>query len=199
MLLFLALSALAAAAVGSVVIYQRGAQQRLAAPDGMARLPPKGVPGERPEPTLETLQPGDVVLDGTEDYVVAGTLTYREERETWAVHALDGGSARRFLEVRRRGGALQAAVLESVDDAPLFGQLGAGLTFRGRALTLEARGDARTVVHGAVDGRSAGLLRYARYAGAGGALLVVEEEGASKRALFGHITPTSTITIYPGS
>jgi hypothetical protein len=198
-LLLIALTCLAAAAAGSVVAYQRSAAHRLGTVDGTARLPPKGVPGERSrvEPTLETLQPGDVVLDGDDDFVVAGTLQYREEQDEWRLHALDGGAAQRFLEVRARGGVVQAAFLEPVDDAPLFGSLGQGLTYRGKALTLEARGDARATAQGDMT-REGGLVRYARYAGPGGALLVVEELGAKRRALFGQQAPASTISIYSG-
>lgn len=199
MLLLIALTCLAAAATGSVVAYQRSAALRLATVDGTARLPPKGVPGERPraEPTLETLQFGDVVLDGDDDFVIAGTLQYREEQDEWNLHALDGGAAPRFLEVRTRAGVVQAAFLEAVEDAPLFGSLGQGLTYRGKALTLEARGDARATALGEAR-RAPGLVRYARYAGPGGALLIVEELGRERRALFGHQAPTSTLTIYPG-
>ncbi len=199
MLLLIALTCLAAAATGSVVAYQRSAALRLTTADGTARLPPKGVPGERnrPEPTLETLQFGDVVLDGDDDFVVAGTLQYQEEQDQWSLHALDGGKVQRFLEVREKAGVVQAAFLEPVDDAPLFGALGQGLTYRGKPLTLEARGDARASAQGEIQ-REGGLVRYARYAGPGGALLVVEELVRERRAMFGHLTPTSTIAIYPG-
>lgn len=199
MLLLIALSCLAAAAAGSVVVYQRSAALRLASVDGTARLPPKGVPGERPrvEPTLETLQFGDVVLDGDDDFVVTGTLHYQEEQDAWDLHALDGGAAQRFLEVRGKAGVVRASFLEPVDDAPLFGSLGQGLTYRGKAMTLEARGDARTTAQGEAR-RAGGLLRYARYQGPGGAVLVVEEMGRERRALFGHQAPASTIGIYPG-
>jgi len=199
MLLLIALGVLAAAAAGSVVVYQRGASARLASVDGTARLPPKGVPGERAraEPTLETLQHGDVVLDGDEDFVVTGTLQYRAEQDAWSLHALDGGATKRFLDVRGQAGVVQAAFLEHADDAPLFGALGQGLTYRGKAMTLEARGDARATAQGEAR-RSGGLVRYARYTGPGGALLIVEEAGNERRALFGHVAPTSTLAIYPG-
>jgi hypothetical protein len=198
-LLFFALSCLAAAALGSVVVYQRGAQNRLLAPDGTARLPPKSTMTlpPRPEPTLETLQLGDAVLEGSDDYVVVGTLGYREEADAWQVHVLDAGASRRYLEVRSRRGVLSAALLDVVDDAPIHGQLGGGLTYRGRPLTLEARGDARITLSGDTGQRGAGLLKYARYTGPGGALLVVEEEGTTKRALYGQAVPHSSLTIYP--
>lgn len=205
MLLFLALSCLAAAAVGSVVVYQRGAANRLAGADGTARLPPRSIPTgpggdgpRRPEPTLDTLQHGDVVLDGTEDYVVVGTLAYREEQDLWMVHPLDAGATQRFLEVRKKGGVLQVALLDSVDDAPIHGQLSGGLTYRGKPLTLDARGDARVVPSGDTGDRDQqALLRYARYSGPGGALLIVEEEGPVRRAYYGNLTPPSSLQIYP--
>lgn len=199
MLLFFALSCLAAAALGSVAVYQRGAQNRLLAPDGTARLPPKGIVSfpPRPEPTLETLQLGDAILEGADDYVVVGTLAYREEADGWQVHVLDAGATRKYLEVRSKRGVLNAALLDIVDDAPIHGQLGTGLTYRGRPLALDARGDARVTVSGETDERGAGLLKYARYTGPGGALLVVEEEGTTKRALFGQSVPDSSLTIYP--
>jgi hypothetical protein len=198
-LLFFALSCLAAAALGSVVVYQKGAQNRLLAPDGTARLPPKSnvILPPRPEPTLETLQLGDAVLEGSDDYVVVGTLAYREEGDAWSVHVLDAGASRRYLEVRSKRGVLSAALLDVVDDAPIHGQLGSGLTYRGRPLTLEARGDARITVTGDTAQRNAGLLKYARYTGPGGAMLIVEEEGTSRRALYGQSVPQSSLTIYP--
>ena len=199
MLLFFALSCFAAAALGSVVVYQRGAQHRLATPDGTARLPPRSdiaLP-PRPEPTLETLQLGDVVLEGHDDYVVVGTISYREEQDAWSVHILDAGVTRRFLEVKSQRGVVSVALLDAVDDAPFHGQLGAGLTYRNHPLMLEARGDARIQASGESDGRAGGTLRYARYAGPGGALLLVEEHAARKRALYGHTVSSSSLTIYP--
>jgi len=198
-LLFLALSCLAAAALGSVAVYQRGAQNRLASADGTARLPPKGTPGElrRLEVTVETLQLGDAVLDGNDDYVVIGTLAYREEQDAWTLQVLDAGASRRFLEVRNKSGVVQATLLGLVDDAPIHGHLGNGLTYRSKPLTMDARGDARTMANGDTDRRASGMLKYARYVGPGGALLVVEEEGAEKRAYYGHALPVDGITIYP--
>ena len=180
-------------------MYQRGAQNRLGAPDGTARLPPKGTPGEpkRGEVTLESLQHGDAVLDGNDDYVVIGTLGYKEEQDAWLFYVLDAGAARRFLEVRSKSGVQQVALFDVVDDAPIHGQLGNGLTYRNKPLSVDARGDARTTATGDTDGRSPSLLKYARYTGPGGALLVVEEEGATKRAYYGHSMPPDGLTIYP--
>ena len=197
MLLFLALSCLAAAALGSVAVYQRGAANRLAAPDGAARLPPKRMNEQkRAEATLETLQHGDVVLDGNDDYVVVGTIGYREEQDAWALYVLDAGATKKFLEVRRKAGTVSSTMFDAVADAPIHGHLGNGLTYRSKPLTVDARGDARTTVSGESDGRVPSLLKYARYTGPG-SVLVVEEEGTSKRAYYGSPMPSDALTIYP--
>lgn len=209
MLLFFALSCLAAAAVGSAVVYQRGAQNRLADGNGTAgaaRLPaaapaptaPTAHGPARGEPTLETLQHGDVVVDGMEDYVVVGTLAYREEHDTWSLHVLDAGATTRFLEVQSRSGRTHATLLDTVDDAPVHGQLGAGLTYRGRPFHLERRGDARVSPSGETGTRvQPALLRYARYSGAGGGLLLVESEGSIRRAFYGEALALPTLQIFP--
>ena len=87
-------------------------------------------------------------------------------------------------------------MFESVADAPIHGHLGNGLTYRNKPLTVDARGDARTLVNGDGDGRAAALLKYARYAGPG-AVLLVEEEGTTKRAYYGSSLPSDALTIYP--
>lgn len=209
MLFFLALSCLAAATFGSVVLYQRGERRRLEA-GGVAdpRLllperrtePPKPAstpPARTGEPTLESLQQGDIVDDGENDWVVAGTARYREERETWALHALDGGARQRFLEVRRRQGSLEVAFVDRASGLP-SGQLLQGLTFAGHSFQLDVRGDARVVVDGEVEGVGAGTIAYARYGGAGGALLLVEDEGAARRAYVGSRVPASSLSLMSG-
>lgn len=152
----------------------------------------------RGEATLETLEHGDVVVDGGEDYVVVGTFSYREEQDTWSLHVLDAGTKTRLLEIKARTGPTQALLFDVVEDAPVHGQLGDGLTFRGRPFTLEARGDAWVTPSGDTGTRTARtLLRYTRYRGPGGAALVVETEGTTRRAFHGEALPTATLQIYP--
>ena len=212
MLFFLALSALAAASFGSVVIYQRGEKRRLAAggvadprlllaEKNAARVKVKSVATTTAlEPTLETLTQGDVVVDGDDDWLVTGTIAYREENDRWAMHALDGGARSRFLEVRARGGILDVAFIDLVDGLPA-GQLLQGLTFRGQSFNLDGRGDARTSVDGDVGTRvsSGGVLAWARYQGGGGSLLLVEDEGAGmRRAFLGNRVPPSSLALMSG-
>ncbi|MDP2341981.1 MAG: DUF4178 domain-containing protein [Deltaproteobacteria bacterium] len=215
MLFFLALSALAAATFGSVVLYQRGEKRRIS--DGgvvdprlllpekkdsgkvKAKKPGTDLPKPSEEPTLETLRQGDIVVDGDDDWLVMGTVAYREEKDTWALHALEGGSKRRFLEVRQRGGGLDVAFVDLVDGLP-GGQLLHGLTFRGQSFQLDVRGDARTQVDGDVGVKvsSGGVLAWARYSGGGGSLLLVEDEGAARRAFLGSRVPPSSLSLMSG-
>ena len=210
-LFFFALSCLAAATFSSVVLYQKGERRRqelggiadprlllpfdseTAKPTAPASSPPARVG----EPTLETLQRGDVVEDGVDDYVVIGTVSYREERDTWALHVLDGGTSQRFLEIRRRGGSLDVAFVQRAEGLPT-GQLFAGLTFQGQSFQLEVRGDARTTVDGDTAGLGTGVIAWARYGGPGGALLLVEDEGAARRAFVGARQPASSLSLMSG-
>jgi hypothetical protein len=215
-LFLFALSFLAAATFGSVVLYQKGEQRRLGdggtGPDPRTLLPlhddnaasassssgsASAPPVRVGDPTLETLQRGDVVEDGPDDYIVIGTVRYREERDTWALHVLDGGSQQRFLEVRRRNGDLEVAFVERTTDLPP-GQLLQGLTFAGQSFQLEVRGDARTTVDGDVSGVAAGVIAWARYGAAGGGLLLVEDDAATRRAWVGARMPASSLSLLSG-
>jgi len=218
-LFFLALSCLAVATLGSAAAYQRGERRRLA--DGGVRAPAQLTDGaaaddgpraagrratgaraaadDDDDPTLETLSPGDVGVDGVDDWLVTGTVRYREETDVWALHVLDGGTRRRFLEVRPRRGDVEVAVVDVADEAPR-GQLLGGLTFHGQVFRLEGRGDARTTAAGDVDAVSrGGLLQWVRYAAAGGGVLLVEDEGAARRAFIGARVQPSSLSIMSGA
>ena len=209
-LFFFALSCLAAATFSSVALYQKGERRRQQLSGGVvdprllmpldreASKPVSVPPSRTGEPTLETLQRGDIVEDGTDDFVVVGTVAYREERDTWALHILDGGTTQRFLEVRRRAGTLDVAFVERATGWLPTGQLFDGLTFQGQGFQLEVRGDARTSVVGETAGLGTGVIAYARYGGAGGALLLVEDEGAARRAFVGSRVPASSLSLMSG-
>jgi hypothetical protein len=213
-LFLFALSFLAAATFGSVVLYQKGEQRRLGEGGGVdpnlllplhddhgatvSTSPPASVPPARVgEPTLETLQRGDVVEDGPDDFIVVGTIRYREERDTWALHVLDGGTRQRFLEVRRRNGDLEVAFVDTTRDLPT-GQLLQGLTFAGQSFQLEVRGDARTSVDGDVGGIAGGVIAWARYGAAGGGLLLVQDDAATRRGWVGSRVPPSSLSLMSG-
>lgn len=237
MLFFVALSCLAAATLGSVVVYQRGERRRLDGGRAPGRLP-AGPAGGRPssssppsvssaspssgspasgtpawiraqagthetdafdEPTLTTLAPGDVVSDGVDDWVIAGSVRYREENDGWSLHVLDGGGSRRFLEVRSRRGSVEVALLDVADALPR-GQLLGGLTYRGQSYLLDARGDARTAADGDVGVHAARgpSLTWARYTSAGGGLLIVEDEATIRRGYVGSRVEPSSLSILSG-
>lgn len=196
MLLFLALAALGVVTLGSVVAYQRGAQARLLASQGLGALPAHE---EEPvtERTLETLRVGDVIVHGEQDWLIVGTRTYREEQDVWWLHLVDSGREKRWFEVRRRDGWV-AAFFEEATDVPPRGQLYDGLTHKGLPFRLVRRGDARVSVDGDTGDRRAGLLRYATYEGPGGGYLNVEEEGEARTSLSGERVVSEGLLLMPG-
>lgn len=198
MLWLLALSLLSAATIGSVMAYQRGMAARL--PDGTIRR--AALPPAREDPaverTLQTLQVGDVVVEGDEDWLITATATYREEEEVWWVHLLEDGKDRRFMEVRRRPG-WTVTMLQAADDVPTFGQLGHGLTFRAQPYQLERRGDARVSLQGERMATGEGLLRYATYAGPAGTWLNVEEQEGRRLAFAGQTVEPTGLMLMPGA
>jgi hypothetical protein len=194
MLLILTLAGLSVVTFGSVVAYQRGARARLLGLDEWAALPAH-VPAE--ERTLETLEVGDVVVHGDEDWLITGTLAYREEDERWWLHHLQGGSGERWLEVRRRE-ELSAALFEPAVDVPLVGQLYDQLTHKGLPFRLVRRGDARVSADGDVGARQGGLYRYATYEGPGGGLLNVDEGEGGRCALTGERVVGEGLMLMPG-
>jgi hypothetical protein len=202
MLFFMALSMLVVATAGSVAMYQRGMQRRLqegrplpqqlldAAMRDDVRGGKKALPApERGDPTVDTLEPGDIVEEGSDDWIVEESHRYREERDSWHMHTINDGVRTRHLEVRTVRGTQTVAMLDKVDDAPR-GQLQQGMHHKNTALDLEIRGDAR------INGDRA--VKYARYTGAGGALLLVEDESGSRRAFFGHTVLASSLTLLSG-
>jgi hypothetical protein len=214
-LLLLALSCLAAATAGSVVVYQRAERRRLSgtntsraqltAGDERRRRPPNHAETRTTapaldDPTLEALQPGDVVVDGVDDWLIVGTVTYREESDRWSMHLLEGGQRRRCLEVRARRGDVEVAFVDVAEGLP-GGQLFGGLTFGGQSFQLEGRGDARTTRAGTVEGvlSDGGTLEWARYGAAGGGLLLVEDEGPRRRGFIGQRVPASSLSVMSGA
>jgi hypothetical protein len=200
------------ATVGSVFVYQRGIAGRLPPPEirgGRALKEPlsrataaaadkPAAPARVGKATLDNLTIGDVVQDGPSDFVVAGTVRFREEKDAWAHHLLDGGIEKRWLEVRAVSGTSHAAFLEPAPDAPTFGALGAGLTWRGKPFSLSGRGDARASVEGDVEGRAAGTVKYSRYSGPSGEALWIEEEGNKRRALLCREVAPSSLSLLGG-
>ena len=208
MLFFLAVSALAVAAIGSVVSYQRAAGRQLSSGEGKERkLPaPAQKIDERGEVTPHNLRVGDVVIDesaGGVDYWIVGCISYAEEQRAWKLFCLEGGeNGKRFLEVGfpllPTGNHEEMVLFQLAPRASAAGHFSEGLTFEGQSYRLKARGDARTSVEGETFSRGAGLLRYARYHGATDSVLWWEDEGKERRTYLGTSLPSTLFTLYPG-
>lgn len=196
MLWLLALSLLSAATIGSVLAYQRGANQRLGQGHDRRRQLPAPTQASARERTIQTLRPGDVVIFGEEDWLITGTATYQEEQETWWVHVLEDGTQQQLMEVRERE-RWTVTLLDPADDVPTFGALGMGLTFRSKPFRLARRGDAMVSVEG--DGQiPPGLIRYATYSGPGSTYLNVEEREGTRAAFAATEVDANGLMLMPG-
>jgi hypothetical protein len=191
-LFMLTMTLLGAATLGSVVAYQRAERARVLGAGGTQGLL-AAAPVER---TPATLGPGDVVLDGGEDWLVTASVTYVEETERWWRHHLEDGHKQSHLEVHKRDGFVVGFVT-LVDDVPLHGQLMDGLTYRGQTFRLERRGTAQRSTRGMGD-ELPPLVQYAHYATIGEHILVVEEDRAGRRAFYGRRVPLGTLSLMPG-
>jgi hypothetical protein len=198
-LFLLALSALTAATVGSVLVYQRGERQRQLGgapvkPRALRAAPAPSAP--KAEPSLSTLSVGDVVGDGVDDWLVVGTLAYREEDDRWALHRVQG-TTMRWLEVRRVRGRWEAAFVDVTRELPKQGTLLDGVMVGGARVTLEQRGDARVEVHRDCERRSGGMLRYTRYANAEGQVVLVDD-AEERYAYAGQRVVAGSLEIFSG-
>ena len=203
MLFLIAILILGGATVGSVLAYQRGAHKRLAAYGDLKRLAPKPEPEPEPEPTversIETLSPSDVVVHDDRDWLIVGSLNYREEDDTWHLHHLEDAGESCWLEVRKRQGNWQAAMLKSASGIPTFGRLGDGLTYQGMPYRLLRRGVARVVAVGDTRGRKSETVEYTTYDGAGVGYLVVEQTSSGRVANSGEYIREESLDLLPGS
>jgi hypothetical protein len=188
----LTMTLLGAATLGSVVAYQRAERARV-----LGAGPAKGLlPAAPVERTPATLGPGDVVLDGGEDWLVTASVTYVEENERWWRHHLEDGHKQSYLEVHKRDGFV-VGLVTLVDDVPLHGQLMDGLTYRGQAFRLERRGSAQRSARG-LDAELLPIVQYAHYTTRSDHVLVVEEDRVGRRAFYGRRVPIGTLTLMPG-
>ena len=189
-------------AQGLMTLQQRNTFARLKGREPSPQLPPHQ---EAPvqERTFETLMPGDVVLEGNDDWLIVASCTYREEADTWWLHALEDGERKRFLEVRHLDG-LQVSFLQPAPDVPTFGELFSGLTYHKQSYRLKRRGDARTTLSGQVEGSALaplhqGHIKYTVYVGPGDLVLNVEEHDETRLAFAGERVLTSTLSLMPGA
>jgi Domain of unknown function (DUF4178) len=194
----MALSILTAATVGSVVVYQRGERKRALNGGGSAPRALRAAPVAAPkaEPTLSSLSTGDVVSDGIIDWLVVGTVAYREEDDRWALHRVQGDTMR-WLEVRRVRGRVEAVFVDETNALPKQGTLLDGMVVAGARVSLEQRGDARVEVSGDCGGRIGGLLRYVRYSNAEGNVVLVDD-AETRHGYVGQRSVSGSLEVYSG-
>jgi hypothetical protein len=106
----------------------------------------------------QQLRPGAVVGYGGVDYVVRGSVTYREGSSVWWEHLLEGGDRPIWFSVEEDDGRLELAMW--VDRKDLTVQPGGQYLVDGVAFRESERGRASYTTQGATDLPPGGQMEY---------------------------------------
>lgn len=146
------------------------------------------------------LGPGAIVSHGGTDYVVRGSVTYREGPFVWWEHLLEGGDEPVWFSVEEDDGRLELAMWFKRTDLNL--QPGGRHTVDGTDLHEVERGHAGYTTEGTTGLPPGGEMDYVDYASADRATLLSFERWAPEtpwEISTGKTVLTGEITVYPAS
>lgn len=144
------------------------------------------------------LGPGAIVSYGGVDYVVRGSVTYREGPFVWWEHLLEGGDEPIWFSVEEDDGRLELAMWFKRTDLDL--QPGGPHTVDGTALHEVERGHAGYTTEGTTGLPPGGEMDYVDYASADKSALLSFERWAPDtpwEISTGKTVLTGEITVYP--
>lgn len=144
------------------------------------------------------LGPGAIVSHGGTDYVVRGSVTYREGPFVWWEHLLEGGDEPVWFSVEEDDGRLELAMWVKRTDLDL--QPGGQHTVDGVDLREVERGHAGYTTEGTTGLPPGGEMDYVDYASADKAALLSFERWAPEtpwEISTGKTVLTGEITVYP--
>lgn len=122
------------------------------------------------------LGPGAIVSHGGIDYVVRGSVTYREGPFVWWEHLLEGGEQPIWFSVEEDDGRLELAMWVSRKDLQL--EPGGDHTIDGVTYRQQERGHAGYTTEGTTGLPAGGEMEFVDYAGAGESALLSFERWA---------------------
>ncbi|PJE14070.1 DUF4178 domain-containing protein [Mycobacterium sp.] len=144
------------------------------------------------------LGPGAIASHGGIDYVVRGSVTYREGPFVWWEHLLEGGDEPVWFSVEEDEGRLELAMWFKRTDLDL--QPGGQHTVEGVTLHEVDRGHAGYTTEGTTGLPPGGEMDYVDYASADKATLLSFERWAAEmpwEISTGKAVLTGEITVYP--
>ncbi|WP_205877644.1 DUF4178 domain-containing protein [Mycobacterium camsae] len=172
------------------------------------KKPASRKPGGRPDPLAFTglptefgprqLGPGAIISHGSTDYVVRGSVTYREGPFVWWEHLLEGGEEPVWFSVEEDDGRLELAMWSKRTDLDL--QPGGAPTVDGVTMHEVERGHAGYTTEGTTGLPAGGEMDYVDYSGADKATLLSFERWAPDmpwEISTGRTVLTGEITVYP--
>jgi Domain of unknown function (DUF4178) len=190
---------LAAALFGAAIVVFVIALRRPKAPKaGSARQDPLAFTSAAPEFGPRQLGPGAIVSHGGIDYVVRGSVTYREGPFVWWEHLLEGGDQPIWFSVEEDDGRLKLAMWVSRKDLQL--QPGGEHTVDGVTYRESERGHAGYTTEGTTGLPPGGDMEFVDYANADETELLSFERWAPDmpwEVSTGKSVVTSELTVYP--
>lgn len=189
------------------------AQRRQGLPGGGDRpaLPPAGTGGggRALERTIHDVRVGDVLTQGSQDFLVEGVIQYDEDGHVWrSARVIDGTDTRWLMIGLERIGPVVLRWLELDESLDLAGYPPETLFAGGVRYSLDRRGTASCRFTGDV-GRLPGTrsgpaetverCRWWKYDAAGDDTLIVEQWSGEYRALRGTKISDALIDLIPGS
>jgi hypothetical protein len=153
---------------------------------------------DRPEFGPRQLGPGAIVSHGGTDFVVRGSVTYRQGPFVWWEHLLEGGDQPLWFSVEEDEGRLQLAMWVARKDLLL--QPGGDLVVDGATLRESERGHASYTTEGETGLPAAGDMDFVDYADAGETALLSFERwgpGMPWEVSTGKAVSPGELTVYP--
>ncbi|BBX95849.1 DUF4178 domain-containing protein [Mycobacterium lacus] len=187
----------AALFIASVVVLFVALRRPKPPKPGVARQDPLSFDA-MPQFGPRSLGPGAIVSYGGTDYVVRGSVTYREGPFVWWEHLLEGGDRPLWFSVEEDDGRLELAMWVKRTDLALEpdGQhVVDGVTFR-----VSERGHAGYTTEGTTGLPAGGEMDYADYASADGSALLSFERWAPDmpwETSTGKSVATGELIVYP--
>ena len=156
---------------------------------------PKNAGGTR-QPTVFTLQLGDVVQYDNIDWIIEDKLTYNDDGWEWVEYLLQDGDRIGFLSVEDDD-TLEVTFTEKVSDCPVENPPSSQITYRQQIYNRNEMGTA-TLKRQRHPERPAETCQYYDYSGPGDAIMSVETWNGSIEVSVGTKVRPYQLTFLPG-
>ncbi|MEL7512122.1 MAG: DUF4178 domain-containing protein [Cyanobacteria bacterium J06554_3] len=152
-------------------------------------------PGTR-QPTLFTLQLGDVVQYDNIDWIIEDKLTYNDDGWEWVEYLIQDGDRIGFLSVDDDD-TLEVSITETVKDIQVDNPPAGQITYRQQVYNQDEKGTAK-LKRARHPERAAETCQYFDYTGPGDAVMAVEIWSGQTEVSVGQSVRPYQLTFLPG-